>query len=341
MNHCATFEKLARGDLDLHAYLARNFADKITELEHRLQAQAGPAPVSVICADLFAAGGKRLRALATLIVARAFAFETDVALCLGEVAELIHAATLLHDDVIDEADTRRGKTAARRRWSNTLSVLSGDYLLLRSMERVAELGVPALTTFHRETLFELVAAEAAQNVALHDGDDSIAGYLEIAVGKTGALFAFACAAPATYNGDTASAAALADFGRQIGIAFQIADDLRDLLGTDSTKPQRLDLADGVPSLPLRLAAQGDEALRGQLAALGQATPAPETVAALTARVLATDAVAQTVTIGHQHAARGLASLAGLPALPALGAVGHWLQHELCKMEQRSCHGASQ
>jgi geranylgeranyl pyrophosphate synthase len=270
-----------------------------------------------------------------LIVAAAEGVGREAGLALAEAAELTHGATLLHDDVIDEADTRRGRPAARRQWSNTLSVLGGDYLLLRSIEVVASLGVPALDAAHRRTIGQLLGAEVAQHRSRRDQDIGTDGYLAVAEGKTAALFAFAAAAPALLAGDHDAAGALERFGIGLGVAFQIADDLRDVLGRDPTKPAALDLQDGVLSLPLRLAAQADADLARDLrAGLGQRLADGE-VRALAARVLASPARSGSLALATGHLAASGAALAALrlPAATApLAGVHAWLAAELRDLE---------
>jgi heptaprenyl diphosphate synthase len=315
-----------------------DFQAELNELEQRLARGSEPAVVRLMASELFQAGGKRLRALAALDVGRALAVPAELAILVAELVELTHGATLLHDDVIDEADTRRGQPAARVRWSNTLSVLGGDFLLLRALDRVAELGCAELGRWHRTTLRELLGAEVAQHQARRAKDWSVDGYLAIARGKTGALFALACAGPALCAEDRASSAGLSRFGNELGVAFQIADDLRDLLGLDPGKPSALDLTDGVPSLPIRLAAAADGELRARLEASASAGPAAEAVPALRRAVVASGGAAAAVRIAREHLARSRAALASLGIHDRLGLLRHagpWLEDELQRCEVAS------
>jgi len=331
MNTATHLRELASNGSRLRDLLTEPDAAELRVLEKRLRAERGPAPLDGLCADLFAAGGKRLRGLTTLIVGAAAGVPHEAALALAEAVELTHGATLLHDDVIDEADTRRGRMAARRRWSNTLSVLGGDYLLLRAIDAVGSLGVPALATFHRRTIDRLLGAEVAQHLATRSAEISTDGYLAIAGGKTAALFAFAAAGPAVYAGDEAAAASLTRFGEGLGLAFQIADDLRDLTGTEPGKPGCLDLTDGVLSLPLRLAAQADRGLAHDLRASLGRTLTPADAQALARRVLASDAPAGCLAIAAAHlldSGEALRVLELPAAATPLGSVHAWLSAEL-------------
>lgn len=230
-------------------------------LEQRLRENQNNHAACDIAADLFSAGGKRLRALVSLTVSHALAMDTERALTLTQIVELTHGATLLHDDVIDEATTRRGRPAARVQWSNTLSILGGDYVLSRALRLVSTLDSPVILNAFMETLEALIASEVAQHVAKKDFDISVENYLGIARGKTGSLFAFAASMPPLLLGKNDVAKTLKNAAHDIGVAFQVADDLRDLLGQDSSKTKHVDLLSGVLSLPLRLAAKRDQALR--------------------------------------------------------------------------------
>ena len=320
----------------LYASTTDKMRAPMLQLEQRLRAVEGPASLAEICADLFTAGGKRLRPLASLASAQALGLDLEPSLVLAEVAELTHGSALLHDDVIDEADTRRGKIAARRRWNNTLSVLGGDYLLIRSLRLIDGLDSLPLRQFFLDTLEDLLASEALQHVSKREGDLQIEGYLRIAEGKTGSLFGFACATPALLLGRKQGAQHLERYGRDMGIAFQIADDLRDLLALDPGKPAALDLFDGIANLPLRCAASVDKEVARFLTQAQQRRPEAEQVAEAIARVRATDAVAQAVEIGRQHLERSQQALAA--AIPGVVFAAHqgvidWLSAEL--QEQQS------
>ncbi len=335
MNIDATLLELAQNPSRLRGYLTDAFRQPLSELEGRLLAPDGPAPVDELCVDFFASGGKRLRAVAALCVGRALGVEDTRAVELAEVVELSHGATLLHDDVIDEADTRRGRQSARRRWTNTLSVLGGDFLLLRSLEAVSRLGAPELAAAHRRTLFSLLESEVAQHQSRRQGDLCPESYVAIAEGKTGSLFAFACAAPAHLLGDLAAGRLLEAFGRNFGVAFQIADDVRDLTGGDPGKPGCLDLTDGIFSLPLRLAARHDADLAQQLRRSVDDTPDRQQLVQLAGRVLRSGAVAEAAKQGRTHLHRGRRRLAALPfadALWPLDALCAWLDRQLQEME---------
>jgi geranylgeranyl pyrophosphate synthase len=331
MNIAAALAQLAPAGTALAALAGGSLAAPLEELERRLSQIDGPAPVGEICADLFASGGKRLRALTTLVVGQALAVAPEQALGLAEVMELSHGATLLHDDVIDESDTRRARPTARRRWSNTFSVLAGDHLLLRAIDLVASFDNAGLTAAHRKTLGELLGAEVAQNVAVLQRDITVDGYLAIARGKTGALLAFACAAPALCSAWPSRFDSLWRFGLGFGVAFQVADDVRDLTRGDPTKSAWLDLHNGVPSLPLRIAARDSSKLGARLAALPDRALDAAGASELVRQVVELGALERAVDIGRQElvcAERELRQASVEQPIPALHAVCRWLEAEL-------------
>jgi len=334
MNTCEALERLAPPASRLENLLGATECSRLERLEQKLRTVSGPGPVEAICGDLFRAGGKRLRALAALVVARSLDLPIDQALGIAEVVELTHGASLLHDDVIDEADTRRGQIAARRRWSNTLSVLGGNHLLLRSFDAARSLESELVLEAHLRVLDELLAAEVGQHLSKREASADIETYLSIARGKTGALFAFACEAPALCAGQELTASRLREFGLSYGVAFQVADDLRDLLLLDPSKPALLDLADGVMSLPLRLAAQEDPDLGAQLFAAVDHRPDSGLIERLGAQARQTSATRRSIEIARTHLGRAQAALTAtaLDLSPLIGIVS-WLEYQLTDLER--------
>lgn len=331
MQSTPAMNTLMRGAAPLYASTTDDLQEPMRALEQGLREISGPETLGEICADLFRAGGKRLRPLACLASAQDLGLDTQQALVLAEISERTHASALLHDDVIDEADTRRGKIAARRRWNNTLSVLGGDYLLIHSLRMLSTMQSPKLQAFYLDTIEDLLASEALQHTSKRAGDIAIEGYLRIAEGKTGSLFGFACASPAILLDNDKTAQALDRYGRDMGIAFQIADDLRDLLATDPEKPAALDLFDGIANLPLRCAAARDKDVATFIAEAQQQRPELDLVSKTIRRVRATGAVEQAVKIGQEHLERSRKALNN--AAPGVVFQSHlsvidWLKVEL-------------
>jgi octaprenyl-diphosphate synthase len=249
-------------------------AEGIPRLERLLVAAALQAPreLGPAAAQLVRAGGKRVRPLLTLLSARAAApgrrSRGRVALAL--VSELVHSATLLHDDVIDDGLTRRGLPAPRVAYGNGVSVLAGDWLLTSSLDLALRSRVPGAVEALVRTLRRLVEGEARQLAQRGSAAFTPEDALQIAGLKTGSLFAW-CGE----SGALAARApepvreALREFGLRCGIAFQIADDLLDFEADAATlgKAVLADVTEGKPSLPLAIALKRLPPLRAELSAL--------------------------------------------------------------------------
>ena len=236
-------------------------ADELPRVEAALSgATSGPVPVDQSAAHLVMAGGKRVRPLSTLLVERVCGGRSQASIALAAAVELIHSATLLHDDVMDEGEERRGRPASRVLWGNLVSVLSGDLLLTSALSLVQESAVPGAMDDTLAAMRSLIGGEVAQLKARGRDDLGIEGYLEIARGKTASLFANACRSGArSAAAPEAVIQALGRFGERVGIAFQIVDDVLDLEGIPHEVGKRLghDLAEGKTTLPLALALQTD------------------------------------------------------------------------------------
>lgn len=229
-------------------------------------ATEGPAPLDRASLHLVEGGGKRVRPMACMLMAAACGGEPGRALSLAAAAELIHSATLLHDDVIDEGEERRNRPSSRVLWGNLVSVLSGDLLLTRALTLVERAQVPGTMADMLQTLERLIGGEVHQLHARNRDDLDEAGYLQIVSGKTASLFGFACRSGARVAGREDLVEPAGHFGEKIGIAFQVVDDVLDLSGDPREVGKRLgaDLAEGKTTLPLVLALERDD---GELRAL--------------------------------------------------------------------------
>src|SRR4051794_16743144 len=219
-----------------------------------------------VAAHLVKAGGKRLRPALTLCTAYAAQGATpaeDAAVTGAVAVELVHLGSLYHDDVIDEAETRRGVPSVNARWSNIVAILAGDYLLARASELAASLGAPVAALL-AETIGELCRGQVLELQHLFDVDRSEEIYFSAIGGKTAALFATACrigGMVSEVEGPTLDA--LTDFGQHLGVCFEIVDDVLDVTGSDASlgKPAGNDLMEGVYTLPVILALDRTPALR--------------------------------------------------------------------------------
>jgi octaprenyl-diphosphate synthase len=211
--------------------------------------------VQLIEEDLVTAGGKRIRPRLVFLSSNALG-GVPHAMELALAVELLHSASLLHDDLVDDAETRRGKEAAFRKYGNAVSVLSGDYLLSRLMALLAQIGSMQLVAMFAETARQLSEAEVLQFqvAALHDY--SLENYEHIIYGKTASVMQVACEGVAVLgDAPPVQREALARFGSLYGQAFQMRDDYLDLMGTDELlgKPVGGDVREGkVTRITLRL-----------------------------------------------------------------------------------------
>jgi heptaprenyl diphosphate synthase len=167
--------------------------------------------------------------------------------------ELTHLATLYHDDVMDEAEVRRGAESANSRWGNTVAILSGDFLFARSSKLLADLG-PEAVRVQAETFERLVIGQLRESVGPQGGEDPIVHHLEVLADKTGSLIAAAGRYGAMMSGVSPEVTdRIADFGESIGIAFQLSDDLLDIESEVSGKTPGKDLREGIRTLPVLFA----------------------------------------------------------------------------------------
>jgi octaprenyl-diphosphate synthase len=205
---------------------------------------------------MLAAGGKRLRPRITLLAAQTHDPESERHMQLAAYMELIHVATLIHDDVVDNAQTRRGVNATAIDYGNRISVLAGDYLFAWIFKNVTQFYAPPIPNILSATLAEICDGEVLQLRSLGDLNLSLQSYIEIVVRKTASLFAASAQCGAIAGGASADdAEALRAFGLAYGIAFQMRDDLLDVTADAAAlgKPVGNDLAEHKMTIPLILA----------------------------------------------------------------------------------------
>jgi len=188
-----------------------------------------------VTAHLVGAGGKRLRPMLTLAAARMSGYDGPYHVHLAATVEFIHTATLLHDDVVDESQQRRGRPTANLLWDNTSSVLVGDYLFARSFQLMVETGELRVLDILANASATIAEGEVLQLTAARNLATSEETYLKVVRGKTAALFSAAMEVGGVIAGQPAERVrAMYDYGDALGIAFQIVDDLLDYGGSDAT-----------------------------------------------------------------------------------------------------------
>jgi len=262
--------------------------------------------------------GKRVRPLCVILAARMGGRQLDAAVCSAAVAcELVHAATLLHDDVLDEGTERRGAAAARMVFGNSVSILAGDHLLVEALKMVERTGAAGLLRDLLETISAMVAAEALQLERRGGFTPDREAYLDVVSGKTAALFRWGLAAGGRLGGlDDASVAALASTGQSLGMAFQLIDDCLDLAGDPELtgKDMLADLREGKMTWPLILANEHDSTIgdlvRDALADEGKLDQ--KTARQVLERIADTGAVAATRVYAARQAENAREALKTLP-----------------------------
>ena len=236
------------------AALAADVVDGLAHVEEGLRTAAkAQHPVLAEAAEhLMEAGGKRFRPTLVLLAGQ-FGDPRDPRIVPAAVAvELTHLATLYHDDVMDEADVRRGSASANSRWGNTVAILTGDYLFARASEILADLGAEAIR-IQAETFARLVNGQIAETVGCQPGEDPLHHYLGVVTEKTASLIATAGRFGAMFSGAPASVIdRITPACAAIGVAFQLSDDILDVASesAQSGKTPGTDLREGVRSLPV-------------------------------------------------------------------------------------------
>ena len=236
---------------DLHFSVKSDFAAVDAAIIEHLSSQV--PMVEKIGQYIIESGGKRLRPLLVLLSARACGYQQQQHITLAAVVEFIHTATLLHDDVVDTSDLRRGKPTANNKWGNSSSVLVGDFLYSRAFQMLVSIGnIDVMGTLSNATNV-IAEGEVLQLLNAKNPDVSEADYLHVILGKTAMLFEAASQTGAQMaQASSEQTEALRRFGRHLGVAFQLIDDLMDYTGDQTSMGKNVgdDLAEGKPTLPL-------------------------------------------------------------------------------------------
>ena len=231
----------------------------------RKSLESDVALVSQVSEYIVMSGGKRLRPLIVLLAARALGYEGEQHVRAAAIIEFIHTATLLHDDVVDSSERRRGRDSANTVFGNQASVLVGDFLYSRSFQMMVDIGDMRVMQILADATNTIAAGEVQQLMNVHDPDTSENDYEQVIYRKTARLFeAGSQIASVLAKCDGTVEAAMIDYGRQLGTAFQLVDDALDYDASADELGKNLgdDLAEGKPTLPLiRAMSSGNEAQR--------------------------------------------------------------------------------
>ena len=280
--------------------------------------------VSETSLHLIDAGGKRFRPLFTLLSAHMGPRpDADEVITASAVVELVHLATLYHDDVMDSATMRRGAESANSRWDNSVAILTGDFLFAHASRLVADLG-PEAVRIIAETFAELVTGQMRETRGPGPGEDPVRHYLTVIAEKTGSLIATAGRYGGMFSGcPPMHVESLHRFGAMIGTAFQISDDVIDIASpsVSSGKTPGTDLREGVHTLPMLFALRGAGPDVDRLRALlAQPLTDDDEVDEALALLRAGPGLRQARAVLAEQAAAARAELEKLPACPAADAL---------------------
>ncbi len=307
----------------------RRFADAIetglVEVEEGLLREVAFADdmADVTSRYLLEAGGKRIRPVLTLLTAQLGEGNNHAVITAAQAVEITHLASLYHDDVMDEAEMRRGVPSAQSVWGNSVAILTGDLLFARASKLVASLGEGAIK-LQADTFERLCLGQLHETIGPRLGEDPIEHYLGVLADKTGSLIAAAAQMGVIFsNAPEHYAAPVVAFGEKIGVAFQLIDDVIDLAEPDAEtgKPQGTDLRSGVATLPLlflRRAALSDvdsAALLARIEHHVEIDGNEAELAAAIAELRAHDVTTETLDEARRWANEAVAALAPLPDGP--------------------------
>ena len=328
--HASVLDRLAgitttRGARDLSARLAeldRWVRADLVEFEAELVLlPRGARVVQQAAHHLLDLRGKHLRPTCVALASRFGNGFTPAARSLAVAVELVHTATLLHDDVVDLAERRRGEPAACTVYGNAASIFAGDWLLVAALRRIAASGVPGVLDKMLGVIDEMILAESLQLERRGRIEADPDEYFRIVEGKTASLFRWAMGAGARVSGHGADLEhALDRYGLHLGVAFQAIDDELDFRTSGTGKDAFADLREGKMTYPLVVALERQPALRARIEGVLAGDPDLREVDAIANAVRETGALVATRKLAEDHAGRALDALAALPTGPARDAL---------------------
>lgn len=292
--------------------------ETVKEIEAPLAEVAKRAPEALVepAMEALTSGGKRLRPLLLILGARMGNPDWEDLIMASTAIEVLHTATLIHDDIVDQADSRRGAPTTVARYGREIAIATGDYLFAESFSLLAEIGDPRLIRAFSEASEGLAAGELEQYRA-NGATVEVDAYMDHIRKKTAGLFRAACVAGGTLGGlSLRQIDALATYGQALGIAFQMSDDVMDLVGKPGLMGKGIgtDLVEGTVTLPVIFALGEGDALTIR-AVLADPNPPQELLDAGIEAVLATDAVAKTEAWALGEVELALEELKLLPESP--------------------------
>jgi len=272
--------------------------------------------INAIAEHIVGGGGKRLRPALHVLAAHAAGYEGDAHIELAAVIEFIHTATLLHDDVVDGSDLRRGRKTANAAWGNAASVLVGDFLYSRAFQMMVELDRMEVMRILADTTNSIAEGEVLQLLNIGKAETSEAAYMQVIERKTAVLFAAATQLGGVLAGlPHAQCLALRRYGMELGSAFQIADDLLDYVSDSATLGKNIgdDLAEGKPTLPLIYAIERSTPMQAELLRNAITSQRLAALDVIITAIRGTGALERTRAKAESHADAAHAALQGLPS----------------------------
>jgi len=294
--------------------LARDDMDAVDALI-RQSLQSDVLLVSQVAEYIVTSGGKRLRPLIVLLAARALGYRGEQQLTAAAIIEFIHTATLLHDDVVDSSDRRRGRDTANTVFGNQASVLVGDFLYSRAFQMMVDIGMMRVMQILADATNTIAAGEVMQLMNVHNPDVTEADYRLVIYRKTARLFeAGAQIAAVLADRDTADEAAMISYGRNLGTAFQLIDDALDYDASPDELGKNLgdDLAEGKPTLPLIRAIEKGSAAERNIIRQAIIDGGLDKLDEIQAVIESTGALKYTISCAREAADAAIDALAAIP-----------------------------
>ena len=287
----AAVDRLIRASLDSEVVLIRQVAEYI-----------------------IGSGGKRLRPMLVVLAARACGYAGSRHVTLAAIIEFIHTATLLHDDVVDESELRRGQESAHAIWGNAASVLVGDFLYSRSFQMMVTVDSMRVMEVLSNATNAIAEGEVEQLLNMHDPEVSERRYFSVIEKKTAKLFEAACQLGAVVAEKPELEARFATFGRELGAAFQVADDVLDYTADAATLGKNVgdDLAEGKPTLPLILTRGYVEEAQRQMIDSTIRQGGLERIDEIVRLIRSSGALQESMAVARKRSAAAIESLASLP-----------------------------
>lgn len=311
MNDTATLSRLFSGiDSDLD----------IVDEKFRAHANSGLEVMNAAALHALSSPGKRLRLALTLLVGKLIDYRFEKLLPLSVAFEMVHLATLVHDDIIDEADTRRGVPTVNARYGNSVAILLGDYLFAKTAGLIAEVEDFRIDRLFSETVARVCEGTIMELLSTRTLDLSVDHYIERISRKTACLMAACCKGGATVGGGSdAQIALMEQYGLNLGIAFQIIDDVLDYTGSELIigKPAGNDLRQGLVTIPLIYALSNEQNGRAKMVEdiLQLGASDTDAIDNFVQWVAASPAIGEAFDLARHYATRARALLSEFPASP--------------------------